>query len=201
MDFFLWLQSEGVHNSIYSIEVSIIRPSRNPQAVVWGRPILGCKPFIFIATKEVFFMHFQKNRKIVFVTSFISSIHVLRLWIELEITAGRMLVGVWIAKYFLWFCMFFPLNWLTSVLPFSSTARQIQRASGIRTNVWSAVVRPSGGLREREEPRAFHTQHSARLLLLLQVTILWCLQAFFNGHLMTFESLDSLLASNPIWSI
>lgn len=52
----------------------------------------------------------------------------------------------------------------------SSTARQIQRASGVRTDVRPAVVRPSGGLREREEPRAFHTQHSARLLILLQVS-------------------------------
>jgi len=61
---------------------------------------------------------------------------------------------------------------LTRVPFFSSTVRQIQRAPSIRTNVWSAVVRPPGGLWEWEEPRAFHTQHSARLFLLLQVSIL-----------------------------
>lgn len=52
---------------------------------------------------------------------------------------------------------------------FSSTARQIQRAASLRADVRSAVVRPSGGLWEREEPGALHTQHSERLLLFLQV--------------------------------
>lgn len=59
---------------------------------------------------------------------------------------------------------------LTRVPTFSSTARQIQRAPSVRTDVWPAVVRPPRGLWEREEPRAFHTQHSARLFLLLQVS-------------------------------
>lgn len=50
-----------------------------------------------------------------------------------------------------------------------SSVRQIQGASCIRTNVRPAVVRPTGGLWQREVPRTLHTQHSARLLLLLQV--------------------------------
>lgn len=52
-----------------------------------------------------------------------------------------------------------------------SPVRQIQGASRLRTNVWPPVVRPAGGLWQREDPRTLHTQHSARLLLLLQVAI------------------------------
>lgn len=52
-----------------------------------------------------------------------------------------------------------------------SAVRQIQGASRLWTNVWPAVVRPAGGLWQREDPRTLHTQHSARLLLLLQVGV------------------------------
>lgn len=71
----------------------------------------------------------------------------------------------------------------------SSTARQIQRASGVRTDVRPAVVRPSGGLREREEPRAFHTQHSARLLILLQVSN----RMFIPVHVVSSSHLGSCI--------
>lgn len=67
-------------------------------------------------------------------------------------------------------CAFTQSNTADTSPNFSSTVRQIQRAPSIRTDVRSAVVRPPGGLWEREEPRAFHTQHSARLFLLLQVS-------------------------------
>lgn len=52
-----------------------------------------------------------------------------------------------------------------------SPVRQIQGASCVRADVRPAVVRPAGGLWQREDPRTLHTQHSARLLLLLQVGI------------------------------
>lgn len=67
---------------------------------------------------------------------------------------------------------YFHSSRLTGVLTFfPSTARQIQRAPCIRSNVWSAVVRPPGGFWEREEPGALHAQHSARLFLFLQVSV------------------------------
>lgn len=56
---------------------------------------------------------------------------------------------------------------LTAVFMFAFAARQIQRASSLRTDVRPAVVRPAGGLWKREEPGALHTQHSARLFLFL----------------------------------
>ncbi|CAF96687.1 unnamed protein product, partial [Tetraodon nigroviridis] len=50
-----------------------------------------------------------------------------------------------------------------------SAAGPLQGAAGVRAHVRPALVRPAGGLRQREEPGAFHTQHRARLLLLLQL--------------------------------
>ena len=134
-------------------------------------------------------------------------------WLEFRITSVNMLVGLTIslwqanmaftekAKYFLCnsMCSFFQSNKLTRVLTFSFTARQIQRASSIWTNVRPAVVRPPGGLWEWEEPRAFHTQHSARLFLLLQVSILsltvrgiWCLQISTFSVMETLEVADRI---------
>lgn len=69
-------------------------------------------------------------------------------------------------------CVIFPFEQADGSLDFfPSTARQIQGAPCIRSNVWSAVVRPPGGFWEREEPGALHTQHSARLFLFLQVSV------------------------------
>lgn len=48
-------------------------------------------------------------------------------------------------------------------------AGPLQGAAGLWAHVRPAVVRPAGGLWEREEPGTFHPQHGARLLLLLQV--------------------------------
>lgn len=111
-------------------------------------------------------------------------------WIEFKSSSANMLVGVtiylrsWQQKQPTWLlwkkqnifsaiaCAVFPVEQADKSPYISSTARQIQRASSIRTNVRPAVVRPPGRLWEWEEPRAFHTQHSARLFLLLQVSIL-----------------------------